>query len=101
MLVDLARGTKADGSSLEARGGTGGRQFGSANIHNDGSISEGIIRPPSPAAQRELAKYYLLGRTVDKDYSKANDWLKKAEKAGDLEAKLLRKAMIEKGYVKK
>jgi hypothetical protein len=100
MLLDLAKGTKVDGGSIEARGAISGGGYGTAKIRSDGSITPVAYRPPSPAAQRELAKLYLLGHGVDRDIPKAVDWLKKAEKGGDVEAGILHKALIEKGYTK-
>jgi Sel1 repeat len=100
MLVDLAKGTKIDGGSIEARGSVDGGGYGTAHINADGSISAVGYRPPSPAAQRELAKFYLLGKGVDRDVPKAMDWLKKAEKGGDKEAGILRQALVAKGYAK-
>jgi|CXWL01.1.fsa_nt_gi hypothetical protein len=100
MLLDLARGTKVDSGSIEARGSIAGGGYGTAKIRSDGSITPVVYRPPSPQAQRELAKLYLLAHGVERDIPKAMDWLKKAEKGGDAEAGILRKALIEKGYAK-
>lgn len=100
MLADLAKGTKKDGSSIESRGSVGGGGYGTFRMNSDGSIEEVAYRPPSPEAQRELAKFYLLGKGVDLDIEKAMDLLKKAEKGGDVEARLLRKGLIDKGYAK-
>jgi hypothetical protein len=101
LLIDLAKGTRSEGSSLEARGGTGGRQYSGAHINADGSISEILYRDPSPAAQRELAKMMLLGQGDTRDDDGADDWLKKAIKGGDVEARVLREALVKKGIFKK
>jgi hypothetical protein len=101
ILVDLAKGTRADGSSFESRGGTGGRQYGGARINSDDSISEVAYRDPSPEAQRELGKMMLLGQGDKRDIGGADDWLKKAIKGGDAEAKILRDALVAKGIINK
>jgi hypothetical protein len=100
MLITLAKGTKLDGGSIEARGSVSGGGYATEKINDDGSVEPVTYRPPSPVAQRELAKFYLLGTGVDKNIQKAMDWLRKSEKGGDIEAGLLRKALIEKGYAK-
>jgi hypothetical protein len=100
ILLDLAKGSQRDGSSIEARGSVSGGGYGTERINSDGSVEEITYRPPSPAAQRELAKFYLLGKGVDRDIAKGMGWLKKAENAGDVEAAILRKALIAKGYAK-
>ena len=100
ILLDLAKGTRQDSGSIEARGSVSGGGYSTERINSDGSVEEITYRPPSPVAQRELAKFYLLGKGVDKNIGNAMGWLKKAEKAGDIEAGVLRKALISKGYAK-
>jgi hypothetical protein len=100
VLVDLAKGTKVDASSIEARGATGGRQFAGAKINSDGSISPVPYRDPSPVAQREIAKMMLRGQDYERDVEGADGWLKKAIKGGDAEAKILRNALVTKGFIK-
>lgn len=100
MLLDLAKGNEIDGNSIEGRGSVAGGGYSTEHINADGSVEEVTYRLPSPAAQRELAKLYLLGHGVERDIPKAMDWLKKAEKGKDVEAGIIRNALIAKGFAK-
>lgn len=100
LLLDLAKGTQQDGSSIESKGSVSGGGYSTAHINEDGSIGEIAYRPPSIVAQRELAKMYLLGQGTKANVGTAVGWLKKAEKGGDVEAGVLHKALVAKGYSK-
>lgn len=100
MLLDLAKGNEIESGSIEARGSVAGGGYTTEHINSDGSVEEVTYRLPSPVAQRELAKFYLLGHGIARNIPVAMSWLKKAEKGGDVEASILRKALVEKGYAK-